>query len=132
MINRLTQETKTQIAKQYLAGRYNEDIMRDFKITKNELYDVLAELKIPRKSVAVRKKYKKIKTCRSCGQPIEVKNAKFCPHCGERILTAEICIDILCRLKGLVDYIPAGEDKQYVADIEIIENFINECERGNK
>lgn len=123
-MNKIGKETKENIARQYLAGRYNEDIMSDFNISKNELYNILAELKIPRKYVKEPKK-KKV-NCKYCGQPIEVKNAKFCPHCGERVLTSEICIDILCNLKRFIDYMPEGEDKRYMADIEILENFINE------
>jgi hypothetical protein len=45
--------TKTEIARQYLAGRYNDDIMNDYRISKPELYKILAELKIPRKQIKI-------------------------------------------------------------------------------
>ena len=90
--------TKTEIARQYLAGRYNDDIMNDYRISKPELYKILAELKIPRKQI--KKNYSKNKKCKSCGMTVTVKNARYCPNCGALILNdKEICIEKLQTLK---------------------------------
>lgn len=62
----MTKESKEAIARQYLAGRYNSDICNEFGISKTELYDVLKELKIPRK--ILKGSYSKLPVCEYCGE----------------------------------------------------------------
>ena len=127
MLN-INEDVKIQIGKEHLAGRYNEDIMSDFNISKAELYHILEELKIPRK--VIKPSFTKMLKCEHCGQRIEVKNAKYCPYCGKIIVTAKRCMDILSNMRKLVSYLPTGEDEEYRENIEIIEKFITKLGRG--
>lgn len=127
MLN-INEDVKIQIGKEYLAGRYNEDIMSDFNISKAELYHILGELKIPRK--VIKPSFTKTPKCEYCKKPVEIKNAKYCPYCGKIMVTAKSCMDILSDMRELVSYIPTGEDEEYIANIEIIEKFITQLERG--
>ena len=120
---KMDEKTKIKIGKEYLAGRYNEDIMQEFNITKADLYKILAELKIPRKVV----KAPKQKTiCQKCGFAIDIKNAKFCPECGTRIITKSTIVEILDKFTNLSTYLPVGIDKEFLENINIIEKYLNE------
>ena len=118
---KMDEKTKIKIGKEYLAGRYNEDIMQEFNITKADLYKILAELKIPRKVV----KAPKQKTiCQKCGFEINIKNFKYCPECGTRILTKQTCLELLEKIKDVSIYIPESDVQNYLDQIETIKRFI--------
>lgn len=122
----ITKETKEAIAKQYLAGRYNEDIMTTFDISKQDLYNILEELHIPRK--VIKKSYKKCPVCKQCKNKVVIRSAKFCPYCGSPMVTKEKVLEILADLKSLVNYIPTGIDKKYDESIEYVKFFVNKME----
>ena len=119
----MDEKQKIKIAREYLAGRYNEDIMKDYGVTKGVLYGILKELNIPRKVI---KKPKDKIICKKCGFAIDVKNAKFCPECGTRIITKDTIIEILDKFTNLSTYLPVGIEKEFLENINIIEKYLNE------
>lgn len=119
----MLKEKKEAVARQYLAGRYNADICNEFGISKAELYDVLKELKIPRK--ILKGNYTKLPACEYCGEKIEIRNAKFCPHCGKEILTVEKCIEILNDFEKLSAYLPETLESNYKQAISYLKNYLD-------
>lgn len=119
----MDEKQKIKIAREYIAGRYNEDIVNDYGITKGVLYGILKELNIPRKII---KKSKDKIICKKCGFAINIKNAKFCPECGTRIITKNTIIEILDKFTNLSTYLPVGIEKEFLENINIIEKYLNE------
>ncbi len=119
----MLKEKKEAVARQYLAGRYNNDICAEFGICKTELYAILKELKIPRK--VLKGRYTKFPACEYCGEKIEIRNAKFCPHCGKEILTVEKCIEILNDFEKLSAYLPETLESNYKQAISYLKNYLD-------
>ena len=119
----MTKESKEAIARQYLAGRYNRDICNEFGISKTELYNVLKELKIPRK--ILKGSYSKLPVCKYCGEKIQLRDAKFCPNCGEKILTIEKCVEILNDFEKLSAYLPETLESNYKQAISYLKNYLD-------
>lgn len=115
---------KQAVVAQYKAGRYNLDICEEFNIPKQTLYAILKEYDVPRK--IIKGSYtKKQARCRSCGEVIGLKSAKFCPHCGRYIMTErEVCLNILKTLKTKESYIPKIEREKFLADIEVCISYL--------
>lgn len=115
---------KQAVVAQYKAGRYNLDICEEFNIPKQTLYAILKEYDVPRK--IIKGSYtKKQARCRSCGEVIGLKDAKFCPHCGRYIMTErEVCLNILKALKTKENYIPKIEREKFLADIEVCISYL--------
>ena len=120
----MTAEKEQAIVALYKAGRYNSDICVEYGIPKNELYDILAKYDVPRKQV--KGSYtKKQARCRSCGEVIGLKSAKFCPHCGRYIMTErEMCLNVLKGLKTKESYIPKIDRDKYLADLEMCISYL--------
>ena len=115
---------KQAIVAQHKAGRYNTDICKAFNIPKQTLYAILEEYDVPRKQL--KGSYSKKHTrCKSCGEIIGLKDAKFCPHCGRYIMTErEICLNILKAFKTKDSYIPKIEREKFLADIEVCISYL--------
>lgn len=119
----MLKEKKEAVARQYLAGRYNADICAEFGISKTELYAILKELTIPRK--ILKRTYSKLPVCEYCGEKIEIRNAKFCPHCGKEILTVEKYIEILNDFERLSAYLPETLESNYKQAISYLKKYLD-------
>ena len=120
----MTPEKEQAVATLYKAGRYNDDICKEYGIHKNELYAILAKHDVPRKQV--KGSYiKKKNSCKNCGEVIGLKEAKFCPHCGRYIMTErEMCLNILKGFKTKESYMPKIEREKFLADLEMCISYL--------